>query len=191
MRVMLLPLGREHVVLSQNARFWGWCLCTGTPLGDPIEVGALGQALSGRHAAAAEAAARQPVALASVKACFGHTEGAAGLTGALLALQALNAAAAPAVMHLRTPNAYVEAALGDWGRQHALHAHVPRQLAPGQQCPLGSALAGSSSFGMSGVNAHMLLGRGAQLAPVCALLPANLCVVCLYAFNGHSARHCA
>ena len=49
---------------------------TGTPLGDPIEVGALGAALKmadGSHR----------VALQSVKACFGHTEGAAGMTGTL------------------------------------------------------------------------------------------------------------
>lgn len=58
---------------------------TGTPLGDPIETGALGQALSrkGHSGAAAHA-----VTIASVKSCYGHTEGAAGLTGALLAIQA-------------------------------------------------------------------------------------------------------
>jgi 3-oxoacyl-(acyl-carrier-protein) synthase len=50
---------------------------TGTPLGDPIEVGALGQALQGRGAAR-----RSVVTLAAVKSCYGHTEGAAGLTGA-------------------------------------------------------------------------------------------------------------
>ena len=45
---------------------------TGTPLGDPIEVGALGNAF-----------ANSPgnVVLGSVKATYGHTEGAAGLTG--------------------------------------------------------------------------------------------------------------
>ena len=45
---------------------------TGTPLGDPIEVGALGNAY---------AQAKGSVVLGSVKACYGHTEGAAGLTG--------------------------------------------------------------------------------------------------------------
>ena len=46
---------------------------TGTPLGDPIEVSALGHALAGGGGQAV---------LGSVKACYGHTEGAAGLTGA-------------------------------------------------------------------------------------------------------------
>jgi phthiocerol/phenolphthiocerol synthesis type-I polyketide synthase C len=47
---------------------------TGTPLGDPIEVGALGQSLS-------RVPNQQLVAVGSVKACYGHTEGTAGLTG--------------------------------------------------------------------------------------------------------------
>ena len=57
---------------------------TGTPLGDPIEVGALGAALP----APAQNGACS-VTVASVKSCYGHTEGCAGLTGALLAMQAL------------------------------------------------------------------------------------------------------
>ena len=56
---------------------------TGTPLGDPIEVGALGTAL------AAAGGSRQATMISSVKSCYGHTEGCAGLTGALLAMQAL------------------------------------------------------------------------------------------------------
>ena len=49
---------------------------TGTPLGDPIEVGAVGQGLAG-HASAGT----RPVLLVSNKACFGHTEGTAGISG--------------------------------------------------------------------------------------------------------------
>lgn len=59
---------------------------TGTPLGDPIEMGALGQALSCQSIV--ETAHR--VVIGSVKSCYGHTEGAAGLTGAMLAVQALH-----------------------------------------------------------------------------------------------------
>ena len=74
---------------------------TGTPLGDPIEVGALGQALggSGRKQQAGGSGSTEEkghrVALASVKSCYGHTEGAAGLTGALLAVQSLQAQVMP------------------------------------------------------------------------------------------------
>ena len=55
---------------------------TGTPLGDPIEVGALAAAYG---APPTNGAARQTLALASAKAAVGHTEGAAGLVGLLLA----------------------------------------------------------------------------------------------------------
>ena len=57
---------------------------TGTPLGDPIELGALGQAL-----AASPGPTPQLLTLGAVKSCYGHTEGAAGLTGALLAIHAV------------------------------------------------------------------------------------------------------
>ena len=68
---------------------------TGTPLGDPIEVGALGAALAGPGG--------QPhrTMLGSVKSCYGHTEGCAGLTGALLAMQALRFQVASPALDLR------------------------------------------------------------------------------------------
>lgn len=54
---------------------------TGTPLGDPIEVGALGAALARKGSS--ENGQAGPT-LGSVKACYGHTEGAAGVTGEAL-----------------------------------------------------------------------------------------------------------
>lgn len=67
---------------------------TGTPLGDPIEVGALGEALNVGTGAYHGTASRQ-LLLASVKSSYGHTEGAAGLTGALLAMQLLQSQVPP------------------------------------------------------------------------------------------------
>jgi Beta-ketoacyl synthase, C-terminal domain len=58
---------------------------TGTPLGDPIEIGALGEALGSSKGTS-------HLAIGAVKSCYGHTEGAAGLTGALLAISLLNIA---------------------------------------------------------------------------------------------------
>ena len=78
--------------------------------------------------------------------------------GLLLAAGALTAASAPPIMHLRTPNAHVGAALDDWRRTGGAAAALPRQLQPGAG-GLSGQLAGTSSFGMSGVNAHALLGE--------------------------------
>ncbi len=117
---------------------------TGTPLGDPIEVGALVQVLCGSKASLTRA-------MVSNKSCYGHTEGAAGITGVLLAGCAINHRTVPATMHLRSMNPYVEATLGLENRNL-----IPRGSAPGSS--LGS-VAGSSSFGMSGVNAHMLVSQ--------------------------------
>ena len=148
---------------------------TGTPLGDPIEVGALAQALRGSGIIDSGAAT-----LASNKACFGHTEGSAGITGLLLAVTALHREAAPEVRHLRSLNPYVANALGDWSRSsgggsgsgststsssavRALRQNAPIMLANSGDSGSSQAakLAGTSSFGMSGVNAHMIVGRGA------------------------------
>ena len=132
--------------------------CAGTPLGDPIEIGALGEALSGPRVptGSSTSGTTKVMTLGSAKACFGHTEGAAGLTGALLALQPLAHALCSPIMHLRALNPYVTAALGGWARHgpQALSAALPRLLLPGHMSP---GLSGTSSFGMSGVNAHALL----------------------------------
>ena len=57
---------------------------TGTPLGDPIEIAALSTAAAGPSGGPCAV-----LRLGAIKSCFGHTEGAAGLTGALLAMQSL------------------------------------------------------------------------------------------------------
>lgn len=48
---------------------------TGTPLGDPIEVNALNKAFTSNTMESFV------LTLLSIKSCFGHTEGTAGLTG--------------------------------------------------------------------------------------------------------------
>ena len=50
---------------------------TGTPLGDPIEVGALAAVFGGGQARPEQA----PLCLGAVKSALGHTEPAAGATG--------------------------------------------------------------------------------------------------------------
>lgn len=136
---------------------------TGTPLGDPIEVGALSQALpkNGHKVTKNDA----PVTLLSNKSIFGHTEGTAGIAGLLLSVATLQNQAVPQVMHLRSINPYVSTAMEDWSTTpNAVFARALRQTAPTIQRE-GNLVAGTSSFGMSGVNAHMLVsttGDGMQ-----------------------------
>ncbi|WP_195893128.1 beta-ketoacyl synthase N-terminal-like domain-containing protein, partial [Serratia marcescens] len=70
------------------------CHGTGTPLGDPIEVGALKNVL-GRHRS-------KPVVLGAVKTNIGHLEGAAGVIGLIKAVEVLRHRQAPGNVHFRT-----------------------------------------------------------------------------------------
>ena len=81
----------------------------------------------------------------------------AGLTGLLLALGSQQRVALAPIVGLREVNPYVASAVDDWRSRHALTAALPRQQAPMAAAAPAPAAAGSSSFGMSGVNAHMLL----------------------------------
>ena len=115
---------------------------TGTALGDPIEVLALGKAL-GQN--------RQPnnhLMVGSVKTNLGHLEGAAGIASLIKVVLALKNKQIPPHLHLKTPNSYIP-----WEK---LPIQVPSYLSPWQS-PEGSRLAGVSSFGMSGTNVHLIL----------------------------------
>lgn len=65
-----------------------------------------------------------------MQSCYGHTEGTAGISGALLALHTLTQGACPPVVNLRNINPYVEAALSDWSAKGSTRICVPRQFAP-------------------------------------------------------------
>lgn len=82
-----------------------------------------------------------------------------------MASMALSQQARAPIKHLRTLNAYADAALGDWERKSRVQGQLPRQQAPDMASSGAHAAAGTSSFGMSGVNAHLLLtASGAAVA---------------------------
>lgn len=84
----------------------------------------------------------------------------AGVTGFLFAMACIQHSAAPPVKNLRNVNPYVGAALMDWGK-YKIKGHIPLQPAPAAAAdmPEDPVSAGTSSFGMSGVNAHMVVTR--------------------------------
>ncbi|MEZ4867750.1 MAG: SDR family NAD(P)-dependent oxidoreductase [Caldilineaceae bacterium] len=110
---------------------------TGTALGDPIEVGALGEVFNDRS---------QPLLIGSVKTNFGHLEGAAGIAGLIKVALSLHHGAIPPHLHFQAPNPRI--AWEQYKVQVATAVHP---------WPTGPKFAGVSAFGFSGTNAHVVL----------------------------------
>ena len=122
---------------------------TGTSLGDPIEVRALAAALG------QERSKDRPLHIGSVKTNIGHLESAAGISSVIKVILALQQREIPPHLHFETPNPYI-----DWAN---LPLVVPTTLIP---WPDGDRqLAGVSSFGVSGTNAHLILEAAPAPAP--------------------------
>ncbi len=115
---------------------------TGTALGDPIEVQALAAVLGqGRTA-------ENPLLIGSVKTNIGHLECAAGVAGFVKAVLALRHREIPPHLHLKTLNPHI-----NWSE---LPISIPTRATPWPN-GLGPRIAGVSSFGFSGTNAHVLV----------------------------------
>jgi acyl transferase domain-containing protein len=110
---------------------------TGTSLGDPIEVGALGTIFNQRS---------QPLIVGSVKSNIGHLEAGAGIAGLIKVVLSMQHGEIPPNLHFNQPNPHI-----DWDR---LSVCVPTERIPWSA---ESRLAGISSFGFSGTNAHVVL----------------------------------
>ena len=115
---------------------------TGTTLGDPIEIAALTQAFR------ASTDKKGFCAIGSVKTNVGHLDAAAGITGLIKAVLALDRQLLPPSLNFDTPNPqidfenspfYVNTKLSEWKTNGS-----PRR-------------AGVSSFGFGGTNAHLIL----------------------------------
>ena len=117
------------------------CHGTGTPLGDPIEVGALKNVLGERR--------DKPVVLGAIKSNIGHLEGAAGVVGLIKAVEVLRRRKAPGNVHFKTLNPKI-----DLTGFAAVIPTQPTALGHGEKRPL---VAGVSSFGFGGTNAHVVL----------------------------------
>jgi 3-oxoacyl-[acyl-carrier-protein] synthase II len=111
---------------------------TGTALGDPIEVGALGEVF-GQNLS---------VLLGAVKANLGHSEASAGIASLIKVVLALQHEKIPPQIHFKYPNPNI-----DWKN---LPFTIPTQLTPWKRRNI-PRLAGVSSFGFSGTNAHIVL----------------------------------
>ncbi len=122
---------------------------TGTPVGDPIEAGAIGAVLGeGRRA-------DDPCLIGSVKTNIGHTEAAAGVAALIKAAMVVERGQVPPHLHFQQANPGIDF--------QALKLRVPTAVAP---LPVrdGHALVAVNSFGFGGTNAHAILQTAPALA---------------------------
>ncbi|HET7503188.1 MAG TPA: SDR family NAD(P)-dependent oxidoreductase [Kofleriaceae bacterium] len=123
---------------------------TGTPLGDPIEVGALSAVLM------PERPHDRPCALASVKTNIGHLEAGAGIAGLIKTVLALVHREIPPHLHLCALNPKIHL--------EGTSFVIPREALPWQS-PWGPRRAGVSAFGFGGTNVHVIVEEAPPVAP--------------------------
>jgi acyl transferase domain-containing protein len=115
---------------------------TGTRLGDPLEIEAIATVFGTKRLAP------QPLILGSVKTNIGHLEAAAGIASLIKVVLALQHREIPPHLHLKTPNPLIP-----WAQ---FPVAIATELTP-WTIAQKSRLAGISSFGMSGTNAHLIV----------------------------------
>lgn len=120
---------------------------TGTPVGDAVELRALSRIFEGLPP--------RSCALGSVKATLGHADCASGIVGLIKAIQAVRRGVLPATLNceqpcseLRDPSSPFDVS----GRSRQWQRTVHERLA------------GVSSFGIGGTNAHVIVGGAAGVA---------------------------
>jgi acyl transferase domain-containing protein/acyl carrier protein len=118
---------------------------TGTRLGDPIEVGAVGRAYGARPA-------DRPLVMSSVKTHIGHLELAAGVAGLASAVLTLRHKRFAPHLHLKRVNPALD-----------LSFPVRIPTAAAEWTSARSRVASVSSFGLSGTNANVLVEEAPEL----------------------------
>jgi acyl transferase domain-containing protein/acyl-CoA synthetase (AMP-forming)/AMP-acid ligase II/thioesterase domain-containing protein len=114
---------------------------TGTPLGDPIEVKAALAVLGHNR--------ERPLIIGSVKTNIGHTEAAAGASALAKVALSLEHGEIPPLLHLERINPLIEPL--------SKRFSVPTSLLAWPRTSDRRRLAGVTSLGFSGTNAHVLL----------------------------------
>ncbi|MFJ1268718.1 beta-ketoacyl synthase N-terminal-like domain-containing protein [Legionella lytica] len=118
------------------------CHGTGTFLGDPIEVQALGEVIGKQHTE------QKPCWISSVKTNVGHLEPAAGIISMIKTALILKNGVIPPHLNFQQANPHIPLA--------KYHLSIPQKVQPLPR--YGEvAVAGVSGFGFGGANAHIVL----------------------------------
>ncbi|MFI7212887.1 type I polyketide synthase [Micromonospora maritima] len=122
---------------------------TGTPLGDPIEVAAIGRAFQ------ETTSDRNYAWLGSVKPNIGHLDAAAGVAGLIKVVQSLRHRQMPPVVNFKRPNPKLELENSPF--------RIPTALEDLDAD--GPLLASVNSLAMGGTNAHVVVQEAPEPAP--------------------------
>ncbi|MDR3661748.1 MAG: SDR family NAD(P)-dependent oxidoreductase, partial [Mycobacterium sp.] len=123
---------------------------TGTSLGDPIEAQAAGAVLgAGRDPG-------RPLLIGSVKTNIGHLEAAAGIAGVIKVILSLEHETLPKHLHFENPSPHIP-----WDQ---LAVEVVKETMPWERNGR-PRVAGVSSFGFAGTNAHVILEEAPVAQP--------------------------
>ena len=115
---------------------------TGTPLGDPIETEAMKAVMiDGRDESS-------PLIIGSVKTNIGHLESAAGISGLLKTILALEHKTIPRHLHFKKLNPHI--------KLENTHIAIATETMPWNHNK-GPRIAGVSAYGFGGTNAHIVL----------------------------------
>ena len=133
---------------------------TGTPLGDPIEIGAAVAVAADDDDPDRVVAAADDLLLGATKASVAHAESPAGLIGLLAAITTgLIGASNDVNPHLRWVNPHVAGVLEAAKKRRERSAAATRQRAASASFLGRDALAGASAFAFQGTNAHALVAK--------------------------------
>ncbi|KUH82265.1 MULTISPECIES: type I polyketide synthase [unclassified Mycobacterium] len=122
---------------------------TGTSLGDPIEVQAAGEVLGAGRGPG------QPLLVGSVKTNIGHLEAAAGVAGVIKVILSLEHELLPQHLNFQNPSPHIP-----WDR---LAVQVVKEATAWERNGR-PRIAGISSFGFAGTNAHVILEEAPEVA---------------------------
>nr|WP_237706196.1 thioesterase domain-containing protein [Ornithinibacillus scapharcae] len=117
---------------------------TGTPLGDPIEVGAITEVFQSENRV-------NPLMIGAVKGNIGHLESAAGVASVMKVVLSLYHKEIPPITNSDVPNPRINF--------EKIPAKLPREHTPWFVPEGKERIAGISSFGFSGTNAHIILSE--------------------------------
>ncbi|RYP51839.1 hypothetical protein DL768_002915 [Monosporascus sp. mg162] len=155
------------------------CHGTGTPVGDPIEVEAIGNVFSSIQSS------QDPLYIGSVKTNLGHTESASAIAGIMKVVLALEAGVIPPSIGITTLNPGI-----DWEKAKV---KVLTDVTP---WPSGKLRRASiNSFGYGGANGHCIIDHVNNVLPhyvkpgINQWLLSNGYAANGYAANGHANGH--